>query len=258
MRSLSPNNFFLWFVICDHYEVRSTYHKHATFFQRRYNSCCIAFSWCIPAFGINAKSAAGKYQALAFRTADWSFFQWCMNNASAGKGSRFPLCSSLERGRLLDLFWMNITCLECWNASLRLLFHAKCESRLTRLWKRIMNGPSEYAQATCLTSPNHELASVSVFRIGKFNIASMMDSEGVIPEGVIWRSLNCTMSWKNWNFDRIMHMEKIHMKKHEKRLMKNILFSEYLKIIHMKKYEKTWKKCPWKNTRKFTWKILYT
>ena len=37
------------------------------------------------------------------------------------------------------------------------------------------------------------LAYVSVLGIGKLNIASSMDSEGVIPEGVIWRPPNCTV-----------------------------------------------------------------
>ena len=48
-----------------------------------------------------------------------------------------------------------------------------------------MTGPSEYAQAIWLTSPNNDLVSVSVFRIRKFNIASSMDSEGVPPQRML-------------------------------------------------------------------------
>ena len=68
-------------------------------------------------------------------------------------------------------------------------FHIKCESCLMR--------PSEYALVTWLTSPNHDLASVNVFGMGKLNIVSSMDLEGVTPEGVIWRPPNCTGSWQN-------------------------------------------------------------
>ena len=50
-----------------------------------------------------------------------------------------------------------------------------------------MTGPSKYAQATWLTSPNYDLASVNVLWTGKFNMVSSMESVGVIPEGVIWR-----------------------------------------------------------------------
>ena len=60
-----------------------------------------------------------------------------------------------------------MTCLECWNAASRPWSQAKSESRLTRSRKGSMTGPSEYAQATWLTCPNHDLASVSVFGIGK-------------------------------------------------------------------------------------------
>ena len=92
-----------------------------------------------------------------------------------------------------------MTCLECWNAASRPWSQAKCESCLTRSRKGSMTGPSEYAQATWLTSPNHDLASASVFGTGKFSIASSMGLEGVTPEDVIWSPPNSTMSWQNWN-----------------------------------------------------------
>ena len=38
-----------------------------------------------------------------------------------------------------------------------------------------MTGLSKYVQATWLTSPNHDLASVCVLEIGKFDIASSID-----------------------------------------------------------------------------------
>ena len=44
--------------------------------------------------------------------------------------------------------------------------------------------------------PNHDLASVSEFGMGKLNIASSMGLEEVTPEGVIWRFPNCTVSWQ--------------------------------------------------------------
>ena len=65
-------------------------------------------------------------------------------------------------------------------------------SCLTRSRKGSITGPSEYAQATWLTSPNYDLVSVIVLGPGKFCIACIMDSEGVTPEGVIWRPPNYT------------------------------------------------------------------
>ena len=51
---------------------------------------------------------------------------------------------------------------------------------MMRSRKGSMMGPSEYAQLTWLTSPNHDLASVSVLGMGKLDIASSMDLEGVL------------------------------------------------------------------------------
>ena len=109
--------------------------------------------------------------------------------------SRKPIPSLLLSGvRQVTRFFSNVeipfltkstmTFFECSNASLRLLSHTRCESHLTKSRNGSMTGPSEYAQATWLTSLNHDLTSVRVLGIGKPNIASSMDSEGVIPEGV--------------------------------------------------------------------------
>ena len=58
-----------------------------------------------------------------------------------------------------------MTCLECWNAVLRLWFYVKCKFCLMRSQMGSMTGPSKYAQATWLTNPNHDLALVSVLGI---------------------------------------------------------------------------------------------
>ena len=86
---------------------------------------------------------------------------------------RMPIPSLLQSGvRQMMRFFSNVampfrtrstmTCLECWNTASRPWSQAKCESRLTRSRKGSMTGPSEYAHATWLTSPIHDLASVSL------------------------------------------------------------------------------------------------
>ena len=90
--------------------------------------------------------------------------------------------------------WSIIICLESLNASSRLWFHANLEFCLTRSRKDSMTGPNEYAQATWLMSPNHDLVSVIALGTEKLRIACIMDSEGVTLEGVIWRPSNCTKS----------------------------------------------------------------
>ena len=77
-------------------------------------------------------------------------------------------------------FWTksSMTCLKCHNSASRLWFHVNYESHLTKSGKGRMTGLSQYAQATWLTSPNHDLASESVLWIGKFYRASSMDSVG--------------------------------------------------------------------------------
>ena len=48
-----------------------------------------------------------------------------------------------------------------------------------------MMGAREYAQATWLTSPNHDLAPVMFLGVGKSRMAVISFSEGVMPVGVI-------------------------------------------------------------------------
>ena len=117
-------------------------------------------------------------------------YQWCMGNTSAAVGSP----SVYFKYRDASSEWLTMTFWECSNASSRLIFHIKCVSCLKRSRKGRMAKPSEYAQGTWSTSPNHNLASVSVFGLRKLNIALSIDLERVTLEVDIWRPPNCSVS----------------------------------------------------------------
>ena len=93
-----------------------------------------------------------------------------------------------------------ICALDFWNASSRLWSHTNLELGLTRSLKGCITGPSEKAQATWFTNPNHDLASVIFWGVGKSCIAESIDWEGATPEGVYCNPTNCTVSWQNCNF----------------------------------------------------------
>ena len=197
-------------MICDHCEVRATHDKHVTFFSTPMQllwphlwlmSTCIRHQCRICCWQILGPSLQEIRLELC---------QWCMNNASVGLGIPFLLCRLVTRSfsNIVMSFRTKstITFLEYWNAAIRFWFHIKRESYLTRLQKGSMTGPSEYAQATYLTSLNHDLASVSVLGIRTLSITSCMDSEGVTLESIIFRHPNCTMSWQNWNLSLLSTM----------------------------------------------------
>ena len=95
-----------------------------------------------------------------------------------------------------------ICALDFWNASSRFWSHTNLELGLTRSLKGCITDPSEKAQATWFTNPNHDLASVMFWGVGKSCIAESIDWEGATREGVNCNPANCTVSWQNWNFFR--------------------------------------------------------
>ena len=116
-----------------------------------------------------------------------------------------------------------ITCLECWNTSSKFWFHTKFESCLMRSQKGCTSGPSEHTQAIWLTCSKHDLSSERVLRIGKFNIASSMNSDGVTAEGVIWRPPIYTTSLQNWNLSLLSMIPFLHNEAGNRRCDKRLL-----------------------------------
>ena len=174
------------------------------------NCCRLALDWFIFVFGIDAESAAGKYQAPVFRKADWLCAWTMLLQVKETQSGEKQVTRSVSNVAMPFCTKSTITCLACYNEAFRLWFHAKCGSRLTRSRNGSMTGPSEFAQASWLTSPNNELASMSVLGIEKFKIASSMNSEDASLAGVIWKPLNCTTSWQNWNWSLLTTILILH------------------------------------------------